>query len=348
MSETPSKEKTERRTSFWRNIIPVTHSLPITNVSSVSNVLNQILTWRKPKRYEIIPLEVPDVVLSHVMSFLPCSDLFKICSSVCSLWYEITKSPYIWKTVVQPLYPFIDDRRIIQRDKVFMEDTILFDPLKTSIENIPEQRWDSWRSGFLCLIRHPGKYVCWAQVLDKHQHPGLKLSAYDALIEYMEIKQWKAYFLPPAINKTNRAHFGNDYVLSDRLRSIPHDLLRCKPYDCYFAENLTPNHFPIKTWVEIQYRFQEGDPFGWWLGYVDKVEIVENMHHLTIRFPQYKAGSHWAYEVVYFGQTHRKTPLPNSTSKGSNAVGGIRMVTDQEMIWWSKRRKVWGAEGDIG
>eukprot|EP01012_Entosiphon_sulcatum_P034323 TRINITY_DN4350_c0_g1_i1.p1 TRINITY_DN4350_c0_g1~~TRINITY_DN4350_c0_g1_i1.p1 ORF type:complete len:295 (+),score=31.10 TRINITY_DN4350_c0_g1_i1:23-886(+) len=276
---------------------------------------------------QLLPLEV----LGVTFSYLTLRDIL-IAECVSRFWAFAVNNESIWYGLCHSL-PFVNwyfTRRCVETD------------LRTS-ELVSWDQFsypDNWRQALRELLE--GRRCALVQVFNKHEIVGLMMSSYDAfafLSGPNTPSLWNVYYLPPLINKINRLHFQPEIgVHCDRLRAIPSDLSReYDPYVPLFQPSLDPARLVAGQAVEIQFRFDEGDPYGWWKGIVQSTERdPEGRHRIVVAFPQY--NNNWATETVISGMKN----LKNVGASGKHpSVGGWRLPSTQDLHDWRRRWRVW-------
>eukprot|EP00669_Euglena_mutabilis_P009982 TRINITY_DN4780_c0_g1_i1.p1 TRINITY_DN4780_c0_g1~~TRINITY_DN4780_c0_g1_i1.p1 ORF type:complete len:582 (+),score=132.30 TRINITY_DN4780_c0_g1_i1:25-1746(+) len=185
-----------------------------------------------------------------------------------------------------------------------------------------------------------GRRTCLVQAFDKHLRDGFKMTAYDGFAFFRSPQLWNVYYVQPTVPRADesRCYFAAELVTADRVRRVCDSCVRYSPYDPHFPPGALPGHFPPSLDVEIQYRFREEDPYGWWKGVVGETHRrSDGTWEVVVHFPQYRDNPKWATESVILGQKNLK---PIAFDK-QQSVGGIRVVTPQEKNQWALRQTVW-------
>mmetsp|Transcript_70924 Transcript_70924/g.118767 ORF Transcript_70924/g.118767 Transcript_70924/m.118767 type:complete len:210 (-) Transcript_70924:1260-1889(-) len=185
-----------------------------------------------------------------------------------------------------------------------------------------------------------GQRTCLAEVFDKHMRDGFKMTVYDAFIFFRGFAVWNALYLQPTIPRQDesKCYFEAELLGPDRLRHMSGDCRLYNPYEPHFLPMVPSRDLGSDVHVEIQYRFREEDPYGWWKGLVQSYRVQPNgTQEVVVYFPQYKDNPKWANETVILGQKNLK-PM---AFKKQQSVGGIRLCTAQQTVSWSKRQQIW-------
>eukprot|EP00993_Chasmostoma_nieuportense_P000976 NODE_1897_length_1341_cov_31.234761_g1802_i0.p1 GENE.NODE_1897_length_1341_cov_31.234761_g1802_i0~~NODE_1897_length_1341_cov_31.234761_g1802_i0.p1 ORF type:complete len:417 (+),score=96.37 NODE_1897_length_1341_cov_31.234761_g1802_i0:37-1251(+) len=269
---------------------------------------------------------LPSCVLSHVLSFLPFFSLLAA-RCVCTTWAGLTGNE-LWRPVCHSLFPFFDwGRSMVWTAAECYHSNARQPPPPTTEQSYFTMFWQ--------LLR--GQRTCLTQVIDKHLERGYMLTAYDGYLFFSQPGMWEVIYLQPPVPRHdhNKRHFFSEIVDENRLRHFPPDLGDYDPYRHHFTQAFQPSAIPTGSIVEMQFRFREGDPYGWWQGHLDHWKPEGTLLKAVISFPQYDALSPWAKEEVVWGSENLK-------SRGGQSTGGLRLCTKADQSLWQQRKATWG------
>jgi hypothetical protein len=207
----------------------------------------------------------------------------------------------------------------------------------------------SWREKWVEVMR--GERCCLAQVREKHDSQ--ILSAWDAVVsvevgrdgkmpkECLSVylgdesgnmtvmwQQWRAeYLVPPGARE--RGAFAPEIVAAQRLRRVPIDVEELDPRSPHTLDGVDASSIVPGREVELQYRFRDSDPFGWWRGLVDRVQDQSHGRKfsgtVTLEFPHFEPYSIVRYEEVVYS---------DGMATVNGRCGGFRFPTEAESKPW--------------
>jgi len=176
-----------------------------------------------------------------------------------------------------------------------------------------------------------GKTEVLLEVFDREKKPGFAMAAMPARLTFdadrgcYAAKYMSAREIPPEHIPECEGH---------RLRCCPpavRDALQVRPIPGsgpgLYMDRVLPGFEGLQpgAGVELQWRMQEGSPFGWWYGQLDALTRVgDGLARATITFRHFPASSRWYRLEVVFGDSKMR-----ECSFGGY-TGGIRSVSEVE------------------
>jgi len=84
--------------------------------------------------------------------------------------------------------------------------------------------------------------------------------------------------------------------------------------------------------VEVQWKMQDGSPFGWWHGTLESIAYEDNGPHATatVTFAHFPSDTHWHRMQVRFGDSEVRA------NDYGGFTGGIRACSDAEARHWRR------------
>lgn len=194
-----------------------------------------------------------------------------------------------------------------------------------------------------------GRVECTLEVFDREKKLGFAMAAMPARLQYeARYYAYVARYLSASEVPPEKIHVCEEHRLrfcpesargpllnghplasenSDEKVDIPHvkaagdSGMHCYPFRVLQGvEGLR-----VGTSVELQWKMQEGSPFGWWYGQLDALTMVsDGLAQATITFRHFPASSRWYRLDVVFGDSRMR-----ECSFGGY-TGGIRSVSEAE------------------
>jgi hypothetical protein len=213
------------------------------------------------------------------------------------------------------------------------------------------QGLQDWRNLYLETLY--GNLECTLEVFEREKKLGFAMAAMPARLQYeARLGAYVARYLsasqvPPEkipSHEEHRLRFCPESVRAQLLRSCPSESGDAKtpnspvkkaPYSSnrrYYIEG-----YPYRVLegleglevgrnVELQWKMQEGSPFGWWYGRLDALALsADGLAQATITFNHFPTSSRWYRLDVAFGDSRIR-----DCSFGGY-TGGIRPVSEEEI-----------------
>lgn len=237
---------------------------------------------------------LPNEVLSHLILWLDVPDILN-CRLVCKRLQSICDDNEIWFEKFKRFFPFY---------------------------TVPENSLSSYNYRDLFRKVYLGLLSLSVQIINVVE--GREMSAYNCIVKYDCVEDSYGYEM--AIQRVFDVEiYLNDKVDIGKLRPIPPEVAELSQYEAFECPYM--DEIKVGDEIEVQWRHDRNEPFGWWRGFVD--EIRE--HGFIIHFPQYPRYSHW-YSL--FAPKDISSNL-SATEDNIGLVGGIRKVTPKESSQWS-------------
>ena len=279
---------------------------------------------------------LPTEITWRIFSYLKKEDLLSV-GLVCKEMTELANDSQLWKQIAIEWFPFFNFENSIKINSEHDIPELTNGEFYLRLRNSRQDISTDWKQTLKEVVT--GNRASIIQIIDRHLQQGVFLSAYDAIIFFQQNNEIAQ---PHWVVKHFRGMRGISELTKDefiphtpenfyRFRKIPNSLpISYSQYDLYF-DSLNINDYQPGTKVEIQFRFNPGDPFGWWYGVVSSFD--DETSRVKVEFDQFAVGSPWRFETILIGKVGTGNSNPDR-----NQTGGLRFCTDQDMHHWNIRK----------
>jgi hypothetical protein len=193
-----------------------------------------------------------------------------------------------------------------------------------------------------------GRMECTLEVFDREKKLGFAMAAMPARIQYEArcdcyvARYLSASEVPPEkipsreehrlrfCPESVRSQLLHGYSLSDAKVDDPHDKIAqslCNSNMHFYPYRVLQGFegLQVGAGVELQWKMQEGSPFGWWYGQLDALtELGDGLAQAIITFRHFPSTSRWYRLGVVFGDSNMRD------CAFGGYTGGIRSVSEAE------------------
>lgn len=190
-----------------------------------------------------------------------------------------------------------------------------------------------------------GLLECGLEIFDREKNPGFAMAAMPARLRYEAGTDcYVASWVSACAVYPERIPLCEEHRLRFCPEAVRAQLVRCPQVSGSSADAMASSppgfsdkhHYPYRVLegfeglrvgcrVELQWKKQQGSPFGWWYGHLDDLTAAgDGLAKATISFRHFPVDSPWYQAAVVFGNSKiRVCPFGGFT-------GGIRAVSEAE------------------